>query len=57
MPGAGLERRGEPRHCQGTAVVEWVFRAGHGRELGSGTHVFELAPDGRITQAVGMNLS
>jgi len=54
MPGVRLERRGEARQCQGTALVDWVALGGDGRELGSGTNVFELAPDGRIRGAVGV---
>jgi len=54
MPGVRLERRGEPRQCQGTALVDWVARGGDGRELGSGTNVLELAPDGRIARVTGI---
>ena len=54
MPGLRLERDGDVRQCQGTAVVEWVARAADGQERGRGTNVFELAPDGRIARAVGL---
>jgi uncharacterized protein YndB with AHSA1/START domain len=54
MPGVRPERRGEPRQCQGTALVDWLVRAGDGRELGSGTNVLELAPDGRIARVTGI---
>jgi uncharacterized protein YndB with AHSA1/START domain len=54
MPGARLERDGEVRQCQGTAVADWVARADDGQERGRGTNVFELAPDGRIARAVGL---
>lgn len=54
MPGVRLERRGDPRHCQGTALVDWVARAGDDREVGSGTNVLDLAPDGRIACVTGI---
>jgi uncharacterized protein YndB with AHSA1/START domain len=54
MPGVKLERDGEVRQCQGTAVVDWRARAADGQERGRGTNVFDLAPDGRITRAVGL---
>jgi uncharacterized protein YndB with AHSA1/START domain len=55
MPGVRIERSGEPRFCQGTALVDWVARkAGgdEGAEMASGTNVFEIA-DGRIASVVG----
>jgi uncharacterized protein YndB with AHSA1/START domain len=54
MPGIRLERDGEIRQCQGTAVVDWIARAADGQERGRGTNVFGLAPDGRIAGAVGL---
>jgi hypothetical protein len=54
MPGVRLEREGEVRQCQGTAVVDWLARAADGQERGKGTNVFDLAPDGRIARAVGL---
>ena len=54
MPGVKLERDGEVRQCQGTAVVDWLARAADGQERGKGTNVFDLAPDGRIARAVGL---
>jgi uncharacterized protein YndB with AHSA1/START domain len=54
MPGVHLEREGEVRHCQGTAVVDWVAKAADGQERGRGTNVFDLAPDGHIVRAVGL---
>jgi uncharacterized protein YndB with AHSA1/START domain len=53
MPGIRLERRGAVRHCQGTAIADWVAVAADGAERGHGCNVFELAPDGRIARAVG----
>jgi uncharacterized protein YndB with AHSA1/START domain len=54
MPGVHLERDGDVRQCQGTAVVDWVARSAEGQERGRGTSVFDLAPDGRILGAVGL---
>lgn len=54
MPGVRLERRGEVRQCQGTAVVDWVAKTADGSERGKGSNVFDLAPDGRITHATGL---
>jgi uncharacterized protein YndB with AHSA1/START domain len=54
MPGVVLERRGEVRQCQGTALVDWVAKGPDGNERGRGTNVFELAPDGRFTRVVGL---
>jgi len=53
MPGVVLERTGDARQCQGTAIVDWVARAGE-TPRGRGTNVFELAPDGRIARVVGL---
>jgi hypothetical protein len=54
MPGLRLERDGEARQCQGTAVVDWVARASDGQEKSRGTNVFDLAPDGRIARVIGL---
>ena len=53
MPGVVLERSGDVRQCQGTAVVDWVAKGLDGAPRGRGTNVFELAPDGRIARVVG----
>jgi uncharacterized protein YndB with AHSA1/START domain len=54
MPGLRLERDGEVRQCQGTAVVDWVARSSDGQEKSRGTNVFDLAPDGRIARVIGL---
>jgi uncharacterized protein YndB with AHSA1/START domain len=54
MPGLRLAREGDPRQCQGTAVVEWMAVAADGQVRGRGTNVFELRPDGRIGKVVGL---
>jgi uncharacterized protein YndB with AHSA1/START domain len=53
MPGVVLERRGEPRQCQGTALVDWSVRGPGGEERAKGTNAFEFAPDGRIARVTG----
>jgi uncharacterized protein YndB with AHSA1/START domain len=53
MPGLRLERRGDVRHCQGTALVDWVALSADGQERGAGTNVFGFAADGRIASTTG----
>ena len=53
MPGVRLERQGEARQCQGTAVVDWVAKAADGSERGKGKNVFDLAPEGRFWRVTG----
>jgi len=54
MPGVVLERQGEARQCQGTALVDWVVKAADGSSRAKGTNVFELAPDGRVARVTGL---
>ena len=54
MPGVVLERQGEARQCQGTALVDWVVKGPDGAVRAKGTNVFELAPDGRIARVTGI---
>jgi len=54
MPGIRLERRGPARHCQGTAVADWAVIGADGRQLGTGSNVFVLAPDTRIGSVTGI---
>ena len=53
MPGIRLERRGDVRHCQGTALVDWAALTGDGQERAVGTNVFAFGADGRIESVVG----
>jgi uncharacterized protein YndB with AHSA1/START domain len=48
--GARVERRGEVRACQGSALADWEVVGGF---PGRGTNAFEFAPDGRIASVVG----
>jgi len=54
MPGMKLERVGEPRHCQGTVLADWVAKGPDGSERGRGSNVFTLDADGRIQDVVGL---
>jgi uncharacterized protein YndB with AHSA1/START domain len=54
MPGVVLERQGDARQCQGTALVDWVVKAADGSHRAQGTNVFDLAPDGRIARVTGI---
>jgi len=53
MPGIRMERRGNARHCQGTALVDWMAVGADGRERGPGTSVFVFGADGRIESVTG----
>ncbi len=48
MPGIGLQRKGEIRHCQGTVLADWIAMGGDGQQRMSGTSVFVFSPDVRI---------
>jgi uncharacterized protein YndB with AHSA1/START domain len=54
MPGVVLERQGDPRQCQGTALVDWVAKAQDGHPRARGTNVFELDPDGRVARVTAI---
>ncbi|HEU5185374.1 MAG TPA: SRPBCC domain-containing protein [Gemmatimonadaceae bacterium] len=54
MPGFRLRRVGNVRHCQGTALVDWVGVGADGQERGRGTSVFELGPTGKIRSVTGL---
>lgn len=53
MPGVKLHRSGEPRHCQGTALVDWEARSPEGKTVARGSNIFVLSPDSRIAKVVG----
>ena len=53
MPGMRLQKSGSIRHCQGTLLADWTAVGSDGQQRGSGTNVFTLAPDGRITSVIG----
>lgn len=53
MPNIRLERRGNVRHCQGMMLADWAVVGGDGQPKGSGTNVFMLGANGRITAVTG----
>ena len=54
MPGIGLTRKGNVRHCQGTVLADWTAAGPDGVERMSGTSVFLFSPDGRINSVTGL---
>jgi len=52
MPGVTLQRSGDVRHCQGSALVDWVATR-NGAPWSSGTNIFAFGPDGRIQAVTG----
>lgn len=54
MPGIGLRRKGDVRHCQGTVLADWIAADPDGKERMSGTSVFVFSPDGRIDSVTGL---
>lgn len=55
MPGIGLRRKGDVRHCQGTVLADWIAVGTDGRERMSGTSVFVFSPDGHIGSVTGFS--
>lgn len=53
MPGVRMRRKGEPRHCQGVVLADWIVSGADGREQMSGSNVFVLGLDRRINCATG----
>lgn len=53
MPGLRMRRVGDVRHCQGTALVDWVAAGPDGQERARGTNVFVLGVSGRIQSVTG----
>jgi uncharacterized protein YndB with AHSA1/START domain len=53
MPGVRIRRKGEPRHCQGVVLADWIASTPDGREVMNGTNVFVLRLGARIASATG----
>lgn len=53
MPGVSLERRGEVRHCQGTALVDWAALK-DGNVIMTGTNVFVFGSGGKFASVTGV---
>jgi uncharacterized protein YndB with AHSA1/START domain len=53
MPDMRIRRAGEPRHCQGTLLCDWIASGSDGQPKAQGTNVFVLGPTGRIEWVTG----
>lgn len=53
MPGIRLERRGNVRHCQGTALADWTA-VKDGKEMTTGTNVFVFGAAGKLESITGI---
>jgi uncharacterized protein YndB with AHSA1/START domain len=53
MPGIGLARTGDVRHCQGVVLACWSATSVDGQTRGQGISVFTLTPDGLIESVTG----
>jgi uncharacterized protein YndB with AHSA1/START domain len=53
MPGIGLQRKGDVRHCQGIVLADWIATDIEGKERMSGTNVFVFDSDTRIASVTG----
>jgi uncharacterized protein YndB with AHSA1/START domain len=53
MPGLRMQRVGDVRHCQGTALVDWKATGPDGQERARGSNVFVLGVSGRIQSVTG----
>ncbi len=54
MPGLRMERRGDVRHCLGTALADWIALGPDGAERMRGTNVFVLGGHGKIVAVTGI---
>jgi len=54
MPGMTMHRDGAVRHCQGTALVNWLAKGPDGQPRGTGTNVFTFDSHGKIAAVTGL---
>ena len=54
MPGIKLQRRGEVRQCQGTALCDWAATDAEGKELMTGASICEFGPGGKLMSVTGI---
>ncbi len=54
MPGIRLERSGQVRHCQGTALADWDAINKDGKALMTGTNVFVFGLGGKLVSVTGV---
>jgi uncharacterized protein YndB with AHSA1/START domain len=55
MPGIGLKRKGNVRHCQGTVLADWAAAGSDGVERMTRTSVLQMNPDGRIDSVTSVS--
>jgi uncharacterized protein YndB with AHSA1/START domain len=53
MPGFRMRRVGDVRHCQGTALADWIALGSDSQERARGTNVFVLGAAGKIQSVTG----
>jgi uncharacterized protein YndB with AHSA1/START domain len=53
MPGFRLQRVGDVRHCQGTALVDWIATGPDGQERARGSNIFVLGVNGKFQSVTG----
>jgi uncharacterized protein YndB with AHSA1/START domain len=53
MPGLRMRRAGDVRHCQGTALADWIAQGADGAERARGTNVFVFGASGKIRSVTG----
>lgn len=53
MGGTTIARNGEPRHCQGALLVDWIVTRRGGEVAGRGTNYLALSPRWRIREVIG----
>lgn len=54
MPGIVMKRVGDVRQCQGTMLADWAASNADGKVLLTGTNVFTLDGDGKISAVTGV---
>jgi uncharacterized protein YndB with AHSA1/START domain len=57
MPGIRMRTRGDIRHCQGIVLADYVAQSVDGKELASGTNVFQFSGDGSLESVTGFMTS
>jgi uncharacterized protein YndB with AHSA1/START domain len=53
MPGIRMRRRGDVRQCQGTVLADYIAQSADGKELASGTNIFNFGADGTLESVTG----
>ena len=53
MPGIRMRRKGDVRHCQGMVLADYFAGSADGKELASGTNLFQFRADGKLESVTG----